>query len=408
MKKRTISIKYKNKNIDDTKICWALMSSFLILTLQYLVLIYFNLLETIVGSNIQLLSKGFVGLAYLYALPAVLRRKKKIFGTSYIVAVVVFSIHYLCFPENRIFMLPLIIPFFFMVLPSFIYALSIRNFVIFKNVLEKSSCIVFFIGSILSLFVFLGRASIGSYSMSLAYYMLLPSIVFLNNLFERISAKYFILLVLSLIVIISLGSRGPILCLLVFVFLRTFRPSFRTSYKKIIMTSSVLGICTVGMIFFKNIINVMYNQLSHYGFHSRTLYLFLNDRGVYLSGRSSIYQSIIAEILKNPILGIGLAGDRRITDGTYAHNIYIELISNFGFILGFILILLITFLVIKSLFIKDDIKYILLTMWFCLGFIPLLISGSYLTSINFAIFLGVVIHINKDINNNVRYNKHLS
>ena len=58
MKKRTISIKYKNKYKDDTKISWALMSSFLILTLQYLVLIYFNLLETSVGSNIQLLSKA--------------------------------------------------------------------------------------------------------------------------------------------------------------------------------------------------------------------------------------------------------------------------------------------------------------------------------------------------------------
>ena len=360
MKKRTISIKYKNKNIDDTKICWALMSSFLILTLQYLVLIYFNLLETSVGSNIQLLSKGFVGLAYLYALPTVLRRKKKIFGTSYIVAVVVFSIHYLCFPENRIFMLPLIIPFFFMVLPSFIYALSIRNFVIFKNILEKSSYIVFFIGSILSLFVFLGRVSIGSYSMSLAYYMLLPSIVFLNKQFERISAGHFISFVLSMLIIVSLGSRGPILCVVVFIFFRTFRPSLKTSHKKIIMTSSVLGICTVGIIFFKNIINVMYTQLLHYGIHSRTLYLFLNDKGAYLSGRDSIYQSIFAEILKNPILGIGLAGDRRITDGAYTHNIFIELISNFGLVVGFIIIFLIIFLSIKSLFVKNNIKYILI------------------------------------------------
>lgn len=80
MEKRTISIKYKNKNIDDTKICWALMSSFLILTLQYVVLICYNLLETSVGANIQLLSKGFVGLAYLYALPAVLKREKRFLG----------------------------------------------------------------------------------------------------------------------------------------------------------------------------------------------------------------------------------------------------------------------------------------------------------------------------------------
>lgn len=401
MGKSKTNIKYKNKYKDDTKICWALMSSFVILTLQYLVLIYFNLLETSVGSDIQLLSKGFVGLAYLYALPAVLRREKKIFGTSYIVAVVVFSIHYLCFPDNRIFMLPLIIPFFFMVLPSFIYALSIRDFVIFKNILEKSSYIVFFIGSTLSLFVFLGIASIGSYSMSLAYYILLPSIVFLNKQFERISAEYFIAFVLSLFIIVSLGSRGPILCVVVFIFLRTFRPSLKTSHKKIIMTSIVLGIFTVGIIFFKNIINFMYIQLLRYGFHSRTLYLFLNDGGGYLSGRDSIYQSIFAEILKNPILGIGLAGDRRITDGTYAHNIFIELISNFGLVVGFILIFLIIFLSIKSLFAKNEIKFILITMWFCLGFMPLLISGSYLTSINFAIFLGVLIHINKDINNNV-------
>ena len=401
MGKSITYIKYKNKYKDDTKICWALMSSFLILTLQYLVLIYFNLLETSVGSNIQLLSKGFVGLAYLYALPAVLRRGKKIFGTSYIVAVVVFSIHYLCFPENRIFMLPLIIPFFFMVLPSFIYALSIRNFVIFKNVLEKSSCIVFFIGSILSLFVFLGRASIGSYSMSLAYYMLLPSIVFLNKQFERISAGHFISFVLSMLIIVSLGSRGPILCVVVFIFFRTFRPSLKTSHKKIIMTSSVLGICTVGIIFFKNIINVIYTQLLHYGIHSRTLYLFLNDKGAYLSGRDSIYQSIFAEILKNPILGIGLAGDRRITDGAYAHNIFIELISNFGLVVGFIIIFLIIFLSIKSLFVKNNIKYILIIMWFCLGFMPLLVSGSYLTSINFAIFLGLLVNTNNNINNNV-------
>ena len=72
-------------NQDDKKISIALMSYFVVLTIQYLILIYFNLIETNTGSYIQLLSKSLVGLTFIYALPAVLRRSKIKFLIVYFV-----------------------------------------------------------------------------------------------------------------------------------------------------------------------------------------------------------------------------------------------------------------------------------------------------------------------------------
>lgn len=62
----------KNKS-DDQKISIAIMASFIVLTIQYFLLIYFNLIGTGIGSGIQLFSKVMVGVLFLYALPAVLK-----------------------------------------------------------------------------------------------------------------------------------------------------------------------------------------------------------------------------------------------------------------------------------------------------------------------------------------------
>ena len=397
MKNLSGRIKYSGIFKDDKKICLALMSSFVILAGQYLILIYFNLLETAIGTNIQLLSKVTVGLAYLYALPSVFKRSKKIFFILYGITMIIFMIHYLCFPENRVFIISLIIPFFLMVLPSFIYALSIKNFLIFKNFVEKSSHVIFLIGSLISISILLRRSVIASYSMSLAYYMLLPSLTFLDKLFEKFSVKYSFSFILSLLVIILLGSRGPLFCITMFFFLRIFRSFKKISYVKAILLSSTLGIFMVIFIFFKDIVNTLYNVLLHHGIYSRTLYLLSDNRGFYLSGRFPIYQGIIAEIMNNPFLGIGLGGDRRITNGTYAHNLFIELICNFGFIIGGIFIISILYLILYSLQYKNNTKYTLSLLWIALGFIPLMVSGSYLISISFAIFLGILVRFKRNI-----------
>jgi hypothetical protein len=382
-------------NQDDKKISIALMSSFVVLTIQYLILIYFNLIETNTGSYIQLLSKGLVGLTFIYALPAVLRRSKIKFIGVYFFALFVFLLHYAIFPENRDYVVDLLFPFYFMSLPAFIYTLSIREFSIFKEVMRRAGYIVFVVGFIIGVLTFMKKASIGSYSMSLSYYMLLPALVFFNEIIERFSIKNFIFFILSILIILSLGSRGAILCILIFTFLKFFSPHSKKSFTKIIISFSILGIGIISLIFLDGIIEFLYNQLLSYSINSRTLRLFLREE-IYLSGRDMIYESVIVEILQRPLLGIGIAGDRSTLGGGYVHNLFIELIGNFGIAVGLIFSICLILLIIKSLFIKDKEKYDLIIMWLSLGFVHLMVSRSYLIDIKFWIFLGLIINLIKE------------
>ena len=386
--------KLKLLNQDDKKISIALMSSFVVLTIQYLVLIYFSLIETNIGYKVQLLSKAIVGLIYIYALPAVLRRSKIKFIKAYFFALFIFLLHYAVFPENRDYIVDLLFPFYFMSLPSFIYALSIRELSVFKTIMKKSSYVVFIVGLIIGSLVFVGRASVGSYSMSLSYYMLLPTLVFINDIFEGFSIISFIFLILSLIVILSLGSRGAVLCILVFAFLKFFNPLLKKSYIKIIVSFIILSMCIFTLFFLGKIAEFLYYELLNFGINSRTLSLFLRE-GVYLSGRDKIYDSVIMEIYKKPITGIGIAGDRRILDGSYVHNFFIELIGNFGLIIGFIISIGIVLLIIRSLITKNNEKYELIILWVSLGFVHLIVSSSYLIDVKFWILFGLVLNFSQ-------------
>ena len=142
-------------------------------------------------------------------------------------------------------------------------------------------------------------------------------------------------------------------------------------------------------VFLKNIIIQLNEILINYGISSRTLDLLMQDN-IHLSGRDVLYQIIIKNIAENPILGIGLAGDRKLL-GTYSHNFLIEILSGFGVVIGgtiIVLIILISYWNFKS---SDEIYSNLFLIWFSVGFLPLLVSGSYLTDFSFWIFLGIAI-----------------
>lgn len=145
----------------------------------------------------------------------------------------------------------------------------------------------------------------------------------------------------------------------------------------------------IGIIYINEILEYLYNLLLNFGIRSRSIQLFLRD-DIYLSGREKIYDDVINGILDKPIQGIGLAGDRQIIGGGYAHNIFIEILANFGVILGSFIILILICLIISSLFTKENKRYNMIIIWISVGFVHLFVSGSYLIEFKFWILLGLV------------------
>lgn len=139
---------------------------------------------------------------------------------------------------------------------------------------------------------------------------------------------------------------------------------------------------------------LLYKLLSTLGINSRSILLFLSGE-IHLSGRDRLYGLVIDAIINDPLSGIGVAGDRRIIGGSYAHNFFIEVLGNFGVIIGLVFSIAFLLLIIRSLATKDKSKYSMIAIWLCYGFVHLMVSSSYLEDIKFWIFAGILFSYNR-------------
>jgi hypothetical protein len=228
------------------------------------------------------------------------------------------------------------------------------------------------------------------YSMALSYYMLLPTILFLDELLDRFSLKALFITCFSLLIILAIGSRGPILCSGIFIILKLIRPVSKLNFSKVVLYMCYFLVAIFTILYFEKILVAIDDFLLKFNIDSRNISLFLNDY-LHLSGRDRIYEKILTEIVQHPILGIGIAGDRRVADGNYAHNIILEVFLNFGVIIGLILVIAFIMWLLKLLFVKDMNLYNMMIIWISLGFVSLLVSGSYLIDVNFWTLLGLII-----------------
>lgn len=384
-------INFKIEMSDDRKISIALLSTIVVLSIQYFVLVIFHLLNSSVLSRIQLMSKAVVGIMFLYALPVVIKKSKLKLIVVYSISILIFIIHFILFPQNQMYIRELIFPFFFTCLPAFVYSMTLDNLDVLKQTMKKACFIIFLCGTTLGILVFSRKLSIGYYSMSLSYYMLFPAIIYMDELFDKLSIKVVLLELVSLSIILVLGSRGPLLCIIMFVLLKLIRLKLKISYKWLPLY--LLGIASMVLLFLYRhpILEMINNFLLSFKIESRTISLFLSE-GVFLTGRDKIYENVITAIINNPYLGIGLAGDRIVSGAVYSHNILLEIVSDFGIVLGVIIVVALIILILKALITKDKEKYNMFIIWASLGFVHLMVSNSYLIDFRFWIFLGLIIN----------------
>ena len=110
------------------------------------------------------------------------------------------------------------------------------------------------------------------------------------------------------------------------------------------------------------------------------------------SGRDNLYSDAIDYISRNDVyFGEGLYSDRYITaTDQYVHNLEIELLCDFGWIGGSILILLLAFIVARAFYkVKGSQGALFLLVFFCTAIIGAQFSGSFLTTSVIWLFLGM-------------------
>jgi hypothetical protein len=231
-----------------------------------------------------------------------------------------------------------------------------------------------------------------------AAYKLLPSVMYIICYASIKKQKlYWIIAMASLPVLFIFGTRGPIICVLVYFMVLVVMDVMRTrNIKKFILFFIIITIIfavVVNESVFLRIISTVSSAFERIGFSTRIFDYFIAGNMLESKGREYLIKSAMAAIIENPIKGYGFMGDRDLL-GFYVHNIWVEIWCHFGIILGTIIILamlgLSGFALIKCRK-RKEFKFVLMLV--CLVFIKLSLSGSYVFEPYLYLMLGYSVAI---------------
>lgn len=314
-------------------------------------------------------------ISIIIGIPFLLIRKFKLVFVTYLLVLVIYMIHIVAFhatvkyweAEAFKFTLPICIP-------TALCVVSIKDKNIFFYYLKVIAYITGVLSLLYGLLVFWGIYDLGfSYNQGFGYMLLFPIIVLF---YQR---KWYSLAFAAVLFLLLLlyGARAPLLSLGVFFIYILLR---QKKYGLLIVLVVLVGIA----------IPIMNSTLESYGLSSRTLELYMNGELDSDNGRNVIREEVMKGVHQNPY-GWGLFGDRVITHGeNNAHSFIREIQAELGLYVGTLVLIFFFFQVLRRFLRVKGGNRDMYALFFCACFIPTLVSGSYLTSTNFAIFIGIM------------------
>lgn len=387
-------LNYNNITLKDNKIDYvlsftAIFQSFLSLLQQYL-LYCLHLPESIAG-NTRIIGSA---IPIIISMIFVLRRNKRYVLYTYIPVAIILLLTNIMWPTRWPYMKDDVLKFLLpIVIPTGLCVASVRNLKVFLN----SCFLVSLLSSLLAL-LFLYSYLSGSYTsdknynMAFSYALLFPTAI----LFSQDNFIWKLLSIVLLIEMLALGSRGALITVLTYMVI-SYKWNKRSGLKIILY---VLLLITATYFLFEPIVYTLTNLFDQIGVNSRSLNLYLNGEVFsHDSGRFDLYEETRKMIDTSPLFGYGIWADREFF-GIYCHNIYLELLLDFGYAGGyFFIITTISFLIYVYFKLDKSLKLVFILFVIC-AIMPLTASGSYLTSYNFSLMLGVIYLLYKQVSKN--------
>lgn len=301
-----------------------------------------------------------------------------------------FVINYLIFANEREYQLVLIFTYFITILPVVVILSCIRDYQILLDIMVKMSVAIL----ILSGLCLLIDSTVGAgytYSMGYANSLIIPICCMIYLYFEKRKFIFIILAIIGGLNISILGSRGALLAIGVYFITQLMkRVNTLENRNRVLVLSMLIIFC---LIFFRPILGLIEFILAQNGFSSRTIELLLNDF-MHSSGRGIIYEAIKQEIKLQPFVIRGIGGEYHVTGGFYAHNFILEILCDFGVIVGGILLIIVFIGIIRTLTLKEDNgKCSVATLFFSCAIPILLISESIWQSVYFWLWGAMIVSI---------------
>lgn len=174
------------------------------------------------------------------------------------------------------------------------------------------------------------------YSMGLGYACTIPAVFLFWNFFEKRKILDLIAALTMVLCIISFGSRGPLLGLGVWIVFYILK---NKKGKKGGLVFLIIIAALVFLLFSNAILTSVGGILHSMGIESRTIdLLFSGDETVHMSRRDEFHKVLLAQVNMHPLAIRGINAEYLVLE-TYAHSIIVEIIYQFGILVGSFILL---------------------------------------------------------------------
>lgn len=316
-------------------------------------------------------------LGVVIAIPHIIKNIRPLDIIFYLFICSFYFLNYVFYPSHSPILDQYYISFLLLSLPFFFVGLSLNT--------EKSLPLLYQLSRFVIVIKFLYTFVYGGDDIThdsgenmFAAYTILPHAVLVSICFlKKKNWLDLIFIILSVFQIMVYNNRGSILTFLISIFIYLF---FVKRYKYSVMAKTLLVIGLLAIIqLFDDLMIWMFEFMYSRDYSLRVLNMIEEQSFFESSGRSQIFHIISNNIDKMPVFGFGIAGDRTLGNIAFAHNIILEIIVSYGYIVGSIVIISMILTFIRGVYLSNNpSSQILVLVLVCTGFFPLMVSGTYL------------------------------
>ncbi len=336
------------------------------------------------------------GIASLKYILSNLRIEDFVFFSVYII---LFCLSYIFFPSTNVYVHKLAGKIFTSTLVPYIIVKGITDTDKFDKYFDYVSRAAI-LSSVLLISLKHMSDTLSSDEMNMAYSFILPVVYMFYRWLENKKEWWRVLFFATGIVVLFIaGTRGPFLCIIVFLFVYILINSNNMST----IFVSAAAFCSFLALYYSGIIARWFESIKFVfiekGIPTRIIDMFLASELADDSSRLVLYEKVWNSIVRSPLYGNGLLGDRVATEGfnkygngTYAHNIILELLCHFGIFGGVALILFVAWIFVKGYRCTETQKEKgMLIVFVSVSLAHLLVSSSYLYSMHFFLSIGYAV-----------------
>lgn len=335
-------------------------------------------------------------LAIFLCVPFLFRRLRAVDYVFVLLCITIYSLHLIFYQENELPLSDRFLSFAFAVVPFYLVGATFdiekfRKCFFYVSVITICASAAYYLiytrGADYS-----GGYTREGYSMS-ASYDILPHVLMVSwSALEEMKPWKLLVMVLGVFLMLSFGTRGPLVC--VFVFVAIYLLFIHKSKRRNLLRVLTLIVVAVLIYFLDDIMLAIQGALIYFGMSTRITDKFFGGGMEDTSGRDDIARDLV-DIMTNDdrFFGHGLLGSYKYV-GTYPHNIVVEFLFSFGIVIGIILLCVLAFFLIRSyLSCRTESEKVFFFLLLMPGILKLCLSGTFLDEKFFFFLLGYGVYL---------------